>query len=248
MARRLFYVESIRGRRAVLTGDTAQHLRRVLRAEPGQRYEISDRECLWLAEVAGFSKDLVEFELLEELAPREAPVRAHLLAALFKFDHFEWALEKAVELGVERITPVVSARCEKGLEAAVPKRMERWRRILDEAGQQARRVRPPELFEAVPFAEALGTDAQVHLFLDENPGPAPLLAVLPAVRTAGETVCVLAGPEGGWDPSEREAAARAGWRGASLGPLVLRAETAAMAALAVVNAAWLQMPGEGEEQ
>jgi 16S rRNA (uracil1498-N3)-methyltransferase len=242
MARRLFYVESTRGRRAVLTGETAQHLRRVLRAESGQRYEISDGECLWLAEVAGFSKDLVEFNLLQELAPREAPVRAHLLAALVKFDHFEWMLEKAVELGVERITPVVSARCDKGLDAAAPKRMDRWRRILHEAGQQARRVRPPELFDAIPFARALDSEANVHLFLDEDAGPPPVLPALPAARASSDTVCLLVGPEGGWEADEREAAVKAGWRAATLGGLVLRSETAALSALAVINAAWLSAP------
>jgi 16S rRNA (uracil1498-N3)-methyltransferase len=157
----------------------------------------------------------------------------HLLAALVKFDAFEWMLEKATELGVERITPVYAARSDKGLDQAAAKRAERWRRILHESGQQSRRVTRPELGAVVRLPEALRTAAASRLWLDEQPGGAPLLRA-----AAGTGDCaVLAGPEGGWEDAERQAAAAAAWTAVSLGPLVLRAETAVLAALAVITAA-----------
>lgn len=232
MARRMFYVDEVRGTAARIAGEAAQHLRKVLRAERGQRYEVSDNETLWLAEVADFGKDLVEFRLLETIPqpPPEPPI--HLLAALVKFDAFEWLLEKATELGASEITPVYSLRCDKGLDQAAQKRMERWRRIVFESGQQCRRVTRPELRPVARFDGALRTESGVRLFCDEQRDGRPLLSV-----PCGQPLALLVGPEGGWDVSEREAAEAAGWTNVHLGPRVLRAETAAMAALAVAGAA-----------
>jgi 16S rRNA (uracil1498-N3)-methyltransferase len=237
VARRLFYVDEVRGGRAWLTGETAEHLRKVLRAEAGQTYEISDNARLYLARIAGFEKRRVEFEVIESLPPRAVAPRLHLLASLVKFDRFEWILEKATELQVERITPVVALRSEKGLEQAVPRRMERWRRIVFESGQQSRRVTRPALETAVPLLKALETAARHRFWLDEAEGTV-LLAALPAERAAEDEVALLTGPEGGWDDRERAAALAAGWRVVSLGAGILRAETACLAGLAVVGAAW----------
>jgi 16S rRNA (uracil1498-N3)-methyltransferase len=238
MARRMFYVSDVSGGSAYLTGETAQHLRKVLRAEKGQRYEVSDGEQMYLAEVAEFGKDLVELKLLEPLAAAAAPVRLRLFAALIKFDRFEWMIEKATELGVERVTPVYSAYCDKGLDQAAVKRAGRWKRIAMESGQQSRRLRPPEIDEPVKFRDVLAGDANLRLFLDELPGAPAILGALPAERAASDRVDLLCGPEGGWDEAEREAALKAGWLQVSVGTQILRAETAAIAALAVVSAAW----------
>lgn len=234
MARRLFYAQEWKSGKAYLRGETAEHLRRVLRAERGQIYELSDGERLWLARVEGFAKDTVEFALVEELPSGRAPMPVHLLASLFKFDHFEWMIEKATELGVERITPVASLRSEKGLDAAAEKRRARWEKIAREAGQQSRRLRPPEISSVIPFKEALTAEAETRLFLDEAEDAPPILSVL---TNPSAPVALLCGPEGGWDPREREAAQQAAWRPVSLGPLILRAETAALAALSVLLAA-----------
>jgi 16S rRNA (uracil1498-N3)-methyltransferase len=239
MARRLFYVDEARGGRAATRGDAAQHLRRVLRVEAGQRFEISDNQTVYLAEVAGFGKGEIHWRVLETLERAPLPVRIHLYAALIKFDHFELLLEKATECGVERIVPLVAARSEKGLASAAEKRRERWLRILLESGQQARRATRPELGVCLAFGAALTEPAGLKLLLDESPGASPLLRALPEAKAAGQTVALLAGPEGGWEQGERAAAAEAGWRAVSLGPLVLRAETAALAGCAVVTAAWL---------
>lgn len=234
MARRLFYAQEWKADRAWLRGEAAGHLRRVLRAQPGQIYELSDGERVWLARIESFGREQVEFSLLEPAAVIRPPAPVVLLAALFKFDRFEWMLEKAAELGVERITPVASLRSEKGLEAAAARRRARWEKILREAGQQSRRLRPPVLSQAVSLEEALHTQAGTRLWLEEEAGAAPILGEL----RPGGTVAVLCGPEGGWDDRERAAAKAAGWKAVSLSTGILRAETAAVAAVAVVVSAW----------
>lgn len=234
MARRLFYAQEWKSGKAFLRGETAEHLRRVLRAERGQLYELSDGERLWLARVEAFGRETVEFALIEQLPAIRQHAPVHLLAALFKFDHFEWMIEKATELGVERITPVVSLRSEKGLDRAAEKRRARWEKIAREAGQQSRRLRPPEIGAVIGLEDALKTVAASRLFLDEA-GDAP--PILPALAQPAAAAALLCGPEGGWDPREREAARQAGWKPVSLGPTILRAETAAIAAVAVILAA-----------
>jgi len=235
VARRRFFVDSIRSGAAELRGDEARHLTRVLRVETGQRFEVSDNEQAFLAEVQEARGDRVVFRILEPVASPPLPVRVTLCAALIKFDRFEWIVEKATELGVERILPVEATRSERGLFDAARKRSERWVRIARESSQQSRRVRVPEILPAVRFGAALQTEAAHRYFLEEESAPA-LLREIPEERQ--ETVALLLGPEGGWTDPERQAAHAAGWSPVSLGPQVLRAETAACAALAVVMAAW----------
>lgn len=238
LARRRFFVERIHDGAAELRGEEARHLARVLRAEEGQLYEISDNRSAYLARIEEAHGDRVLFRLVEPLETVLPPVRITLCAALIKFDHFEWIVEKATELGVERILPVGSARSEKGLFEASAKRRERWERIAREASQQSRRTHLPEILPALRFEPSLGTEADHRYFLEENVAP-PFLSVVPAERTSTDRVALLVGPEGGWIDSERYLASSAGWRAASLGPGVLRAETAVVAALGIVIGAWL---------
>jgi 16S rRNA (uracil1498-N3)-methyltransferase len=235
--RRRFFTDPPRAGAAELRGDEARHLTRVLRVEPGQQFEISDNQSVYLAEIAEARGDRVVFRILEPIESPPPPVRLTLCAALVKFDRFEWIVEKATELGVERILPVEAGRTEKGLFEASRKRTERWQRIARESSQQSRRARLPEILPAVRFERSLATEASCRYFLDEDGGP-PLLATLPAARTPSDTVALLLGPEGGWTGSERAEAAVAGWQATSLGPQILRAETAAVAALAVIVSAW----------
>jgi 16S rRNA (uracil1498-N3)-methyltransferase len=237
MARRRFFVNEIRNDRAEIEGEEARHLSQVLRVEKGQRFEISDSRSVWLAEIEVARKEHIVFRTLEPVAAPEPLVHTHLYIALIKFDHLETVIEKATELGVETITPVEAVRSERGLERAVDKRLARWRRIANEASQQSRRARLPEIGEPVSLADALRSDALHRLFLDEERSADP---ILDAVRhhALGDTVALLVGPEGGWTDSERAAARAAAWRLVTLGPQILRAETAAIAGLAIVNAAW----------
>ena len=238
MARRRFFVEGIRGGLAELHGDEARHLTRVLRVEPGQQFEISDNATAWLAEVSEARGERVVFRTLAPIATSGPPVSITLVAALFKFDRFEWMVEKATELGVERIQPVEATRTDKGLLEASHKRIERWRRIAREASQQSRRVRMPEIAEARPLARALVDSSGARYFLDEADAP-PLLTVLDRSQPAPAQVSLAIGPEGGWTEDERQLARKAGWLPAGLGAGILRAETAAVAALAVIGSAFL---------
>ena len=238
LARRRFFVNAIRGGTAELAGEDARHLTRVLRVEPGQRFEISDNRAVWLAEVTEARGDRVIFRTIEPLDSPAFPVHITLVAAIVKFDRFEWMIEKATELGVERILPVEAARTEKGLFEAARKRAERWGRIARESSQQSRRTRVPEILPAIRFDACLATPAAYRYFLDELGAP-PLLGLLPLNRIVTDEVAVMLGPEGGWTEDERQAAVAGGWLQASLGPLILRAETAAAAALAVVGSAWM---------
>jgi 16S rRNA (uracil1498-N3)-methyltransferase len=235
MARRRFFVEQIRGGLAELRGEEARHLTRVLRVEAGRQFEISDNSAAWLAEVAEARGERVVFRILSPLSDPEPPVRITLVAALFKFDRFEWMVEKATELGVERIQPVEAARSDKGLFEASRKRAERWRRIAREASQQSRRLRLPEIADALPLARAFETAAGARYFLDEAGAPA-LVSVLDRSQPQ---VSLAVGPEGGWTDAERELARQAGWLPAGLGAGILRAETAAVAGLAVIGNAFL---------
>lgn len=228
-------MDQIRNGAAELRGEEARHLTRVLRVEAGQRFEVSDGERLFLAEIEEAKGERVMFRVLEALEIVPVPVRITLCAALIKFDRFEWIVEKATELGVERILPVETTRSERGLLEASRKRSERWMRIARESSQQSRRLRAPEILPAVRLAAALAIEAEHRFFLEESSAP-PLLHEIPEERQ--ETAAILLGPEGGWTDLERDAAREAGWSAVSLGPQVLRAETAACAALAVVMAAW----------
>jgi len=238
MARRRFFVPQIRRGTAELTGPEAEHLARVLRVEPGQIYEISDNQDLYLAEIEVARKSAVSFRVLERLELPGPSVRIVLLAALIKFDRFEWLIEKATELGVTIIQPVDAVRTERGLAEASIKRLVRWRKVALEASQQSRRVHLPAIERTVPFAQAVHVKANVQLLLDESPQAPLILQMLPQERTATDCVALLSGPEGGWTEAERRKATGSGWSPCSLGKTVLRAETAALAALAVIQAAW----------
>jgi 16S rRNA (uracil1498-N3)-methyltransferase len=237
--RRRFFVDQVRNGHAEISGQDAKHLTRVLRVEPGQRYEISDNQSVYLAEIETARKEHVIFRTIEKLAVEEPPLHVILCAAIIKFDHFEWMIEKATELGAARIVPLIAVRTEKGLDKAAHKRLERWRRIGMEASQQSRRAHLPEVSEPVKLAQALAIDAAHRYALDENPAAAPLAGALPAQRIPGDSVALLIGPEGGWTEEERQEFTTARWQPVSLGALILRAETAAIAALAVIHSAWL---------
>jgi 16S rRNA (uracil1498-N3)-methyltransferase len=242
MARRRFFVEAVESGHARITGPDAHHLARVLRVEAGQQFEISDNRAVYLAEVESARKDLVSFSVLEKMTPPEPRVRITILASLIRFERFEWMLEKATELGVERFVPVGAERSEKGLERAVAKRLARWNRIVREASEQSRRARLPEIGDPVDLSVALAIEAAGRFVLEEGDAPG-ILSALPADREPGESIALLVGPEGGWTDRERAQITRcqsgnSSWRPVSLGTEILRAETAAIAALAILNAAW----------
>ena len=251
-----------------MEGEAAHHLGRVLRAERGQLYEVSDGNRICLARVENVKGDRVEFSLVEDLPSVQPTLQTKLLLSVVKFDAFEFALEKATELGVGTIVPLAAARSEKALLAAATKRAERWKKILVEASQQSRRVRLPALAPPTKSEEAFSShndDEPLRIILSERPTAPSLRAILEkgagwkpalqngdvptesgympspvqtqALEKGGQvTTAVLAiGPEGGWTDGEFECARKHGFREASLGQLILRSETAVIAALASLN-------------
>lgn len=231
--RRRFIADSWTDTTASLTGDQAVHLARVLRAEPGQVYDIVANGFLHRAEIVAVSDKEVAFALHEELEAAAA-LPLHLLLAVFKFDHFEWAVEKATELGVARVTPVLARRTEKHLALAATKRVERWRRIALEASKQSRRTDVPEIAEPVSLKLALEREGSaVRILLSETEQAVSLSAALD--ESSGGAHALAIGPEGGWTPDEMSLFVTYSWRSVTLGPRILRAETAAIAAIAIVS-------------
>lgn len=229
-----FYVpaECLAGDLAELPADVAQQVTRVLRLRPG-------------AWVILFSGDGSQTEaVLEEVAPRavtarllervtpdvELPAELHVAVAVLKGEKLDWVVQKLTEIGAARISLL---RTERTVVAAGeerwPRRLERFRRIAQEAVEQSGRVRLPRIQEPAPLSEFLQRDAAgTRLILDPLAGPDLIAAVQP-----GAPVTLLIGPEGGFSPAELDAARGAGFQGVRLGRRVLRAETAAIAASAI---------------
>jgi len=234
--RRRFFVNQFAADTAAMEGEAAHHLGRVLRAQQGQLYELSNGQQVRLGRIEKVTRDRVEFALLDEIPAHQPALELTLLLSVVKFDAFEWALEKATELGVSSIVPLAAARSEKALLAAAGKRAERWKKILAEASQQSRRVRVPEL-QAVSHATqgfAAQNPTAAKVMLSERPEAPALRKILQSEPTRNRAAVAI-GPEGGWTESEFAAAQAAGFREASLGKLILRTETAVAAALASIN-------------
>jgi 16S rRNA (uracil1498-N3)-methyltransferase len=237
--RRRFFVDRFEADSATLRGDAAEHLGRVLRAEAGQLYELSDGNSVWLGRVerVALSKrggSRVEFALVEHVPAREAWLHLNLLVSIVKFDHFEWCLEKATELGVTEIIPLAAARTDKPLLAAAAKRRERWGKIVLESAQQSRRLRPPVIRAAVRPADAFAdSDAEVKILLSERRDAKPIRGALKGAK--GSSAALAVGPEGGWTDDEVAAARAKGYVEASLGENILRTETAVIAGLVLIR-------------
>ena len=247
MTRRRWIADRWTATTASLTGDQAAHLARVLRAEPGQIFDVVAGGFLHRAEILTVTEARVDFTLHEELET-DAALPLHLLLAIFKFDHMEWAIEKATELGIARITPILARRTEKHLALAAPKRAERWRRIALEASKQSRRTTIPEITDPTQLKVALEKEkSPTRILLSETEQATTLTTALEAsVRTTGYesvaltdppiTHALAIGPEGGWTPEEMTLFTQHNWQPVTLGPRILRAETAAIAAIAVAAA------------
>jgi 16S rRNA (uracil1498-N3)-methyltransferase len=244
MTRRRFIADTWTPTTATLTGDQAAHLARVLRAAPGQIYDIVANGFLHRAEIteviAGNHGDhIVQFTLHEELSA-EAALPLHLLLAVFKFDHMEWAIEKSTELGIACITPILARRTERHLAQSALKRSERWRRIALEAAKQSRRTDIPEIADPIALKSALDQEkSPTRILLSETEQQTTLSAVLraslssTASEAASQSVAIAIGPEGGWTPEEMSLFTQHQWQPVTLGPRILRAETAAIAAIAI---------------
>jgi 16S rRNA (uracil1498-N3)-methyltransferase len=232
MTRRRWIADRVAGNRAWLAGRNADHLVRVLRAQTGQQFDIATGEAVRAGVVVSVSPDEVEFELGATLQSSSRP-EVTVLLSIFKFDRLEWALEKLTELGVARIVPVMARRTEAHLSRAADKRVERWRKLALEAAQQSRCTAPPEIPPPVPWKKAVKMASERRIVLAESEVEVSLKSALAGYAPP---ITLAVGPEGGWTPEEIEIFEQNGWKTASLGNTILRAETAAIAAVAITMA------------
>jgi 16S rRNA (uracil1498-N3)-methyltransferase len=231
MTHRRWIADEVSGNHAALTGAHAEHLVRVLRARVGQEFDIATGAVVRRGRVAWLADHRIEFELGEEV-PSASTAKVTLLLAVFKFDRMEWAIEKCTELGVSRIVPVIARRTDAHLASAAIKRVERWRRVALQAAEQSRRTVPPEITEPVELKDAASSPGDLRIVLAEGEQETQLRDVLASHPWGGETFLAI-GPEGGWTEDELGLFRKAGWTSASLGPTILRAETAAIAATVI---------------
>ena len=237
MTRRRWIADQVTGNRAALTGEHADHLVRVLRASVGQEFDVAANGVVRRSRVVSVEDSRVEFELGDEVPFAPAP-KLTLLLAVFKFDRMEWAIEKCTELGVARIVPAIARRTDAHLASAAAKRVERWRRVALQAAEQSRRPTPPEIAAPLKLSDAVRLTGNLRIVLSESEQRLQLRDAIESRPTDTEEDAILAvGPEGGWTADELQQFQEAGWISASLGATILRAETAAVAATAIIVSA-----------
>jgi 16S rRNA (uracil1498-N3)-methyltransferase len=232
MTRRRWIADEVSGNRAALTGAHAKHLSRVLRARVGQEFDIATGLDLRRGKIALITEARIEFDLGEIIPVNPFP-NITLAMSIFKFDRMEWAIEKCTELGASRIIPTIASRTEPHLAAAASKRRGRWERVARQASEQSRRLVPPEISEPIKLKEVMGLQAGLRIVLSEVEPEVMLKQVLES-HPSGGNVILATGPEGGWTGAELDLFHQAAWVSTSLGSTILRAETAATAALSVV--------------
>jgi 16S rRNA (uracil1498-N3)-methyltransferase len=237
MAERFFVSEAIVGPRASLVGDEARHLAGVLRARVGDEVTLFDgRGAEFAARVEAVGKQTVELSILARRdISRELPVELTLAVALPKGDRQKWLVEKATELGVTRLVPLIT---ERGVAQPVAAALARLARGVIEASKQCGRNRLMEIAPPCTLAELSAAASSDALRWLADPGGAPLAGE--AVKQ-GQPIVAAIGPEGGFTEAERAAAMTAGWRAVGLGPSILRIETAAMAVAAWVSAGGVEL-------
>lgn len=225
MSERFFLAAAPQGGRAVLTGDEARHLSRVLRAKPGDELVVfAGTGMEWPARIVAVGRDAVE---LETGPARQDPTPAcpavTIAVALPKGERQKWLVEKLTELGVARLVPLATDR---GVAEATAAARTRLGRTVIEACKQCGRNTLLEIAEPLSVADLLGGRAadETAILTDPHAPPLDVAAIGTARRVIG-----LVGPEGGFTPEELAAAAAAGAIQAGLGPHILRVETAAVA-------------------
>ncbi len=226
MSQRYFSDQPIAGDRATFADSEAHHLLHVMRAAVGDRVVLFDGSGWEFdASVARMGRREVELEIVDRRqVDREAAVNLTLAVPLPKGDRSRWLVEKAVELGVAQIVPLITARSTGGKEKGV----EKLDRFVIEASKQCGRNRLLQIAEPCRFDELLHTaPAAAQRWLAHPTGPT--VAPSTFAQDAGGAVLVALGPEGGFSDDEVASAAAAQWRVVSLGPRILRVETAALA-------------------
>jgi 16S rRNA (uracil1498-N3)-methyltransferase len=237
MKTRLFVSgQLINGAELLIEGDRARYLGRVLRLRVGDEITVFNGEGPeWAATIDAMTKSTATLHIGERHeAGAESPLKIHLVQGISRGERMDFVVQKATELGVRRITPVLT---EYGVvkldQARGQKRRDHWESVATSACEQSGRTRLPLIDAPMTLKDWFGSkSAEVDAELVLMPGAASSLA---AIDTSTTKVCLLIGPEGGFSEIEYEDAAIAGFSAVSLGPRILRTETAAVAALSVLQ-------------
>lgn len=232
-----FFVEESahQGDRFCITGADHNHIRNVLRMQPGDTFLVSCAGFSHLCRLESFEGDAVIAHMIEEnYQDTELPVRFTLFQGLPKGDKLELIIQKTVELGVAAIVPVEMSRCVVKIDEKKKKvKQVRWQAIAESAAKQSKRCVVPDVSEAISYKQALAKAAELDLLFvpyENERGMAATHDALACIKP-GMSVGILIGPEGGFEESEIEQAKMAGGRIISLGKRILRAETAAVTAV-----------------
>ena len=230
-----FFTQTISAEGGIISGDDAKHISRVLRMKVGELLTACDTkgydyDCL----IESLSDREVSLRVLEVRPSQSEPdVRVSLYQAMPKGDKLELIIQKAVELGVDSITPVMTRRCvSKPDSKSMAKKLERYNRIALEAAKQSGRGKVPQVCPMLDLPQALDEMAQTScpiLFYENATAPAKQV-----IDGAGKEIAVLIGSEGGFDEAEVELAIQKGCQVLSLGKRILRCETAPLAALSII--------------
>ncbi len=239
--RRLFYKGTLADTIAI-SGADAHHLMHVMRAKPGQCViVVDDANQVARMEMTSFSPDTVTMKLVERLdADTESPIQLVLAVCLLKADKMDFVVQKAVELGVNRILPIASHNCVVRYDAKKSEqRRQRWQKIADEAAKQCGRTALVQVGPIEALSQFLchawyedDMDSEL-LFCYENEQHVSMRECLQ--QTTSKRYLLLIGPEGGFTLEEAESIVKAGGQSVTLGPRILRAETAAVAGLSIVQ-------------
>ena len=237
-----FFVEpsKIQGNHIFIDGPDVNHIRNVLRMNPGEEVNVTDGtgEKVYRCAIASIGEDKVELNIMwAQEKGMELPSKIYLFQGLPKSDKMELIIQKAVELGVYEIIPMATARAVVKLDQKkAAAKVKRWQAISESAAKQSKRLLIPEVKEPVKFSEALklASDLDVRLIPYElAEGMDGTRRIIQSVKP-GQSVAVFIGPEGGFEEAEVELAKEAGFQAITLGRRILRTETAGMTVLSIL--------------
>ena len=229
----------VTGQELTLDKEQAHYLGRALRLRVGDTLSVFSAESgEFQATLTDIRKSSAEISIGDAIpTSTESPLKVHLVQGVSRGERMDFVVQKATELGVKRITPVLTEYGVVKLDGSrAAKRRDHWQKVAESACEQSGRIRPPLIDEPLPLKTWFGAktkDADVDLIL--KPGATTPMASLKAPTTK---VCLLIGPEGGFSDSEYEDAEVSGFKAVSLGPRILRTETAALAAVSIAESLW----------
>ncbi|MFC1668789.1 RsmE family RNA methyltransferase [Spirochaetota bacterium] len=246
----------IKDNKCVIEGDDYHHLARVRRIKKNDSIQLRDeRGILINARISNITPAAIELEILDKVSNTQMPIDLNLCTCLIKGKKFDIVVQKAVEIGVNCLMPIISERTIRIPEKNIATKVNRWRRIAADAAKQCLRENLPVVKDIHSFENLIDSDYPGLKLIahpggeDENsdfPGESMRNYIMNNSRNAGEidSVYLLTGPEGGFSDVELEKACKKGWLKFSFGFTQLRAETAAIAFSSIIIYEWMKIKGE----